>query len=542
MKTSKPPSPPAPLDRARLLVIDDDPVVCELIAQIAEQERLQADTLNSANGLTVRGLEGYSMVMLDLMLPGIDGVQVMDLIKDLTHQPQLVLISGVNAAALDTAIRLAQGKGLKVDSLPKPIRVQALLALFYKHILDQAPRLSGPHSDSDGLQLEAQELLAAFKHQALVFTFQPIFSAPNGRFEGVETVVRWPHARYGELSARQFAAVLSDPRVAAAWIQALLLATIRAYRTMARKTGFSGHAYVSMPSSLLDTPHLVDMVLKALSDTGFDPAKLILQIPASGLIQGLDTGLGLQARLRLRNIQLAIDNDTQEQLPLNQDSQAAFQEIKVDLASLPNGAPHGQTDKALGAIVELAHQKKLLVVACGIQDQQALDLAHALGFDKVQGPYLCAAMPTDELANWHLLQKPLHEEEASLPALSGRLLLIEDNLILQQLYASFMARQGLQMDCASTSAIALRKPDLQDYQLLMVAGSQALSDAQQLSQALPGQNRPPLALITRSSPETQEVDLADWGVAWVMTRPVDLDRLLDQVKPFMNQPVAGASH
>ena len=80
-----------------LLVIDDDPIVCELVERIAKNEGIAVQALQSAKNLTPQMLKGHKLVLLDLMMPETDGVQVMNVLKAAENPPKLILISGVGA-------------------------------------------------------------------------------------------------------------------------------------------------------------------------------------------------------------------------------------------------------------------------------------------------------------------------------------------------------------------------------------------------------------------------------------------------------------
>src|SRR5690606_33741687 len=77
------------------------------------------------------------LVVCDLMMPDIDGVEVVRHVAELDHKPAFVFISGANAALLSTAADMARARGLLVlGAIEKPIGIDAVRGMLAK--LDEA--------------------------------------------------------------------------------------------------------------------------------------------------------------------------------------------------------------------------------------------------------------------------------------------------------------------------------------------------------------------------------------------------------------------
>ncbi|WP_306591178.1 hybrid sensor histidine kinase/response regulator [Geothrix sp. 21YS21S-4] len=112
---------------ARLLVVDDAESNLEVMTRILEREGHQVVTASGgAEGLAKLRDGDYDMVLLDVMMPGVDGIQVMQAIRD---DERLKRIPVVMLSALheqDTIVKCIQ-LGAQ-DYLPKPINQQLLKA------------------------------------------------------------------------------------------------------------------------------------------------------------------------------------------------------------------------------------------------------------------------------------------------------------------------------------------------------------------------------------------------------------------------------
>lgn len=76
----------------QILIIDDDKDLCVLIKQYAAREGISADYCHSGlNGLEMLDKKKYHLILLDVMMPGMDGFQTLDKIRSKSNIPILML-------------------------------------------------------------------------------------------------------------------------------------------------------------------------------------------------------------------------------------------------------------------------------------------------------------------------------------------------------------------------------------------------------------------------------------------------------------------
>ena len=130
MPTAGAPSPAPDVD-ARILLVDDDPTVTQLIIDMLSLDGYGVDT--APNGIaTLKKIEGrrYDLILTDLHMPEMDGAGLYrELAKRQTHPPQkIIFLTGT--AGTSEAHRLVQETGLPL--LRKPFNVVELLDLVRK--------------------------------------------------------------------------------------------------------------------------------------------------------------------------------------------------------------------------------------------------------------------------------------------------------------------------------------------------------------------------------------------------------------------------
>lgn len=162
---------PAASARPRLLVIDDDRKLCRLIGDYLDPLGYEVEAVHTGpEGVERGGKEPWHAIILDLMLPGLDGFEVLKQIRKTSDVPVLML-----TARGDEADRIV---GLEIgadDYLPKTFSTRELLAR-----LRAVTRRSVRHPAKDdeapteiviaGLRINAGARTAALGDQPLVLT------------------------------------------------------------------------------------------------------------------------------------------------------------------------------------------------------------------------------------------------------------------------------------------------------------------------------------------------------------------------------------
>ena len=108
----------------RVLIVDDDTELCDLVAEYLEQEGLETEAVHDGDAGVTRGLDGgFDLVILDVMLPRIGGFEVLRRIRERSRVPVLML--SARGEEVDRIVGLELGAD---DYLPKPFNPRELAA------------------------------------------------------------------------------------------------------------------------------------------------------------------------------------------------------------------------------------------------------------------------------------------------------------------------------------------------------------------------------------------------------------------------------
>jgi CheY-like chemotaxis protein len=114
------------MSMARVLVVEDDPIIRELIVEVLSDEgHAVIEAADGATGVELAKREHPNLILMDLMLPVLDGVSA---IRQLKSLPQTQSIRTI-AMSAGTNLRLRANEIPADGTLAKPFDIDALLAL-----------------------------------------------------------------------------------------------------------------------------------------------------------------------------------------------------------------------------------------------------------------------------------------------------------------------------------------------------------------------------------------------------------------------------
>ena len=256
---------------------------------------------------------------------------------------------------------------------------------------DARPDGSDGPQEGTGLErlLMEAELGHALVADELVLHYQPLTDLARGRVRRLEALVRWQHPERGLLGPDRFlplAETTGQVHELTWWVLR------RALADLARLRDDVGVAVNVSPSTLREAD-FCDRVLGLLAAAGQPPSRLLLEMTESALVEEFEAVRSTLERLAGAGVALSLDDFGQGATSLGFLGVLPFTEIKVDRAFVAALDAPGLAGTIVAAIVTIAHDAGMEVVAEGIESAEVLGRVRALGCDVAQGYHLGRPAP-----------------------------------------------------------------------------------------------------------------------------------------------------
>lgn len=116
----------------RLLMVDDDPDICDFVRNAAEPLGFDVATHTKASTFMASLNEtGADVLLIDLSMPKVDGIELLSQLAQCGTRAKIFVMSGFNPAIREAAMRLGHARGLNMRGvIPKPVRLAAIRELL----------------------------------------------------------------------------------------------------------------------------------------------------------------------------------------------------------------------------------------------------------------------------------------------------------------------------------------------------------------------------------------------------------------------------
>ncbi|HEU4349030.1 MAG TPA: EAL domain-containing protein [Actinoplanes sp.] len=217
--------------------------------------------------------------------------------------------------------------------------------------------------------------------------FQPIVDLASGRIAGVESLVRWQHPTRGLLGPNHFIELAEENGAIVgigAWVLRESLRQLAEWHAAVPDNALR-YISVNVSARQFRTPGFVDQVRTALAETGSDPGRLVLEITESLVLRDAEPVWADLAALRELGVRIAIDDFGTGYSSLSYLRQMPVSVLKIDKSFIDDILGSGQQRALVNAIVTLARNLDLSVVAEGIEDAAQRALLSRMGCPYGQG-------------------------------------------------------------------------------------------------------------------------------------------------------------
>jgi len=388
----------------RILVVDDEKDIGEFIADVAEMMNFSCTTTSNAADFMAVLNPKVTLIIMDLMMPDMDGIEILRLLKARDCKSKIVLISGVDKRVLETAEELAESLGLSVvGHLQKPFRqVDLEKILTASRIVDPSggAEAAQPISKQSAITITVDELEHALLHNEFVIYYQPQVELATGVMVGVESLVRWQHPKQGLLVPDVFIPITESLGMIDQLFWIVAKKALSEIGQIAKKNGITVTVSLNVSPYSLHNLKFPDTLLKLAEECGVQPSNIIVEITESGLFKELSKALDILTRLRMKQVKLSIDDFGTGFAMMQQLRNVPATELKIDKSFIQDMLVQDSARVMVLKIMEMAHELGIKVVAEGVENTNQLEFLRANHCDLIQGYFFSRPLPLPALLDW----------------------------------------------------------------------------------------------------------------------------------------------
>ncbi len=237
----------------------------------------------------------------------------------------------------------------------------------------------------------------AIDNEELVLHYQPRLAVDSLKITGVEALVRWQHPQLGLLSPAEFIPLAEDNGLILPIGEWVLRTACRQNREWQQRGFTAMRVGVNVSARQFQQQHLAETVLQILEETGLAPEYLELELTESSIMSKAQATIDVLTRLKAMGVTISIDDFGTGFSSLSYLKRLPIDALKIDQSFVRDVTTDPDDAALVMAIVTLAHNLRLQVVAEGVETEEQLRFLNLLRCDEVQGYLFSKPLPAEGL-------------------------------------------------------------------------------------------------------------------------------------------------
>lgn len=378
----------------RLLMLDDEAAIGQLVCRVARRAGYEARYCTNA-GRFFDELRDWlpGLVLVDLVMPGLDGVEVLCALARERTAAKVILVSGFDFRVLESAARAARARGLAVAGiLPKPFSLSVLRAM-----LDAEPAPRAAERGPAHPLLEIAEIDRALGSGEFFMVYQPKWSLEEQRVLGFEALVRWRHPLLGIIDPDRFIPQAERCGRIAALTEHVLRSSLAWFGSLDVDPAVLLEVNISGANLGALSP---DRIGALCAQFGVPAERMVLEITETSQIADTLQATDVLNRLRIKGFGLAIDDYGMGYSSMSQLALFPFTELKIDKTFVDPLTRSSDMRAMVSSMIGLARDMGLTTVAEGVEDASTVSVLRDMGCDAIQGYVVARPMDAGHARAW----------------------------------------------------------------------------------------------------------------------------------------------
>lgn len=380
-----------------VLLVDDSLPILNFVTTVLSEKYgvsqiAQATSAEEALDL-LNNNQQLNLLFVDLNMPKVDGVQLLEKVKEANYQGYIVIMSGVATRIISSVELLAQQYKLNhIATLVKPLHENDFDSVFAK--LGQSREST--HAEPS---LKTYEIIRAIKDKSFKVYYQPQVSLIDRKFVSVEALCRLDHPRLGLVSPDRFIDKAEESELIQHITTFVLKKSLANWRRW-HKMGFDIGICVNVSPYSLQFSSFADEVTELLATYDVPAEMLCLEITENILANDQAQELNNLSRLSMQGIKIALDDFGKKHATIDRLQRLPINYVKLDKSYFIEHEGSNKQLELLNTSLALAEKLHISICAEGIENREAMNLATETNCDLAQGYFIAKPLPAKDILSW----------------------------------------------------------------------------------------------------------------------------------------------
>ena len=240
------------------------------------------------------------------------------------------------------------------------------------------------------------EIANAIADDQFQLKYQPILNLQTGQIEKCEALLRWQHPTLGDISPLEFIPIAEEANLIGEVTQWIFQQIVKQLTRWILKFGQAFQISINLSPSLLASHELqIFQWLNVLKLHNLPPSNIVVEITEGSMLQNTDTVHSNLRAIKSAGMKIAIDDFGTGYSCLSYLNNLNVDYIKIDRSFVQELGTNPKQTSLCDAIIVMAHQLNLAVIAEGVENPQQLAHLQQTGCDFIQGFWVAEALSAE---------------------------------------------------------------------------------------------------------------------------------------------------
>lgn len=243
------------------------------------------------------------------------------------------------------------------------------------------------------------ELRHALESGELSLQYQPKVDMKNMQLQGFEALARWLRPDGTEISPAEFVPLAERTgliKPLTLWVATSMMNQLSIWE----KQGLLPSVSINISAQDLHNDNLFDHLTGLFASYSLDPNRIVLEVTETSIMPNEEQASLMLKRFADIGVRLSIDDFGTGYSSLAHLSGLPINEIKIDRSFIEDMITNTKHSNIVRAIINLAHNLDLGVVAEGVWNREIRDQLLKLNCDAIQGNYVSVPIFPENIRNW----------------------------------------------------------------------------------------------------------------------------------------------